>query len=111
MSATKSESRMRRLEGKVAIITGGSGGQGAVEARLFAQEGAAVAICDITNSPGEQVVRDIEVEGGQARYFHLDVSQEADWKDVVEKVLAWKGCLAILVNNAAILNRTGIIGT
>lgn len=102
---------MGRLEGKVALITGGSRGQGETEARLFAREGAAVAICDVLDAPGTEVARQITAEGGQARYFHLDVTQEEDWARVVAAILAWTGRLTTLVNNAGILNRTGIMGT
>jgi len=100
-----------RLQGKVAIITGGARGQGEIEARLFVREGAAVAICDVLDEAGETVAKSIQAEGGEARYFHLDVTQQADWERVVGEVVRWKGRLTTLVNNAGILNRTGTIGT
>lgn len=102
---------MGRLEGKVAIITGGSRGQGAAEARMFAREGAAVAICDILDAEGEDLARAISKDGGAARYFHLDVADPANWAAVVDDVMAWQGRLTTLVNNAGILNRTGVMDT
>ena len=62
-----------RLEGKVALISGGARGQGAVEARLFAQEGAKVVIADILDEQGKQVEAEIAEAGGDATYVHLDV--------------------------------------
>ncbi|MFG1466331.1 SDR family oxidoreductase [Xanthobacter sp. DSM 24535] len=102
---------MGRLEGKVAIITGGSRGQGESEAWMFAREGAAVAICDVLDAPGEAVARQISDDGLEARYFHLDVTDPTNWADAVAGVIAWKGRLTTLINNAGIVNRTGIMGT
>jgi 3alpha(or 20beta)-hydroxysteroid dehydrogenase len=102
---------MGRLQGKVAIITGASRGQGETEARMFAREGAAVALCDVLDEAGAAVAREICAEGGEARYFHLDVVDPANWAEVVAAVMGWQGRLTTLINNAGILNRTGIMGT
>ena len=65
-----------RLEGKVALITGGARGQGAAESRLFAREGAKVVIADVLDADGMAVAAQINELGGDATYVHLDVSSE-----------------------------------
>jgi 3alpha(or 20beta)-hydroxysteroid dehydrogenase len=102
---------MLKLNNQVALITGGSRGQGAEEARLFAAEGAAVAICDVLESEGEELARSITASGGQARFFPLDVTSEEQWIKTVADVVAWKGKLSILVNNAGIINQMGVLDT
>jgi NAD(P)-dependent dehydrogenase (short-subunit alcohol dehydrogenase family) len=91
-----------RLEGKVAIITGGAHGMGAEEARLFAREGAKVAIADIREEDGRKVEAEISEAGGQAMFVMLDVTKEDQWEWVVDQVVAQFGKLNILVNNAGI---------
>ena len=68
-----------RLEGKVALISGGGRGQGAVEARLFAREGAKVVFGDVLDDAGKQVEAEIHEAGAEATYVHLDVTREDDW--------------------------------
>ena len=99
---------MGRLDGKVAIISGGARGQGEVEARLFAQEGAKVVFGDILDDAGRQVEAAIRQAGGEAIYVHLDVTQEADWQEAVQTAVSTYGKLDILVNNAGILRRDSI---
>ena len=100
---------MGRLDGKVAIISGGARGQGAAEARLFAKEGARVVFGDIRDDEGRQVEAEIQELGGDAVYVHLDVTSEADWQRVVRDTIDRYGRLDILVNNAAIIiPRVGI---
>ncbi len=94
-----------RLENKVAIISGGARGQGAVEARLFASEGASVVFGDILDDEGLKVEAQIREAGGEATYVHLDVTVEADWQKVMDTALAKYGKLDILINNAAIIPR------
>ena len=91
-----------RLEGKVALITGGARGQGAAEARLFAREGAKVVIADVLDPDGMAVAAEINELGGDATFVHLDVSSEADWQQAVEATVSAYGKLDVLVNNAAI---------
>ena len=94
---------MGKLDGKVAIISGGARGQGAVEAKLFAQEGAKVVFGDIRDDEGRQVEAEIQELGCDAIYVHLDVTSEAEWQKVVQDTIARYGKLDILVNNAAII--------
>jgi NAD(P)-dependent dehydrogenase (short-subunit alcohol dehydrogenase family) len=94
-----------RLAGKVALITGGARGQGAVEARLFAREGAKVVIGDIRDEEGAGVAAEIAEAGGDARYVHLDVTSEEDWRRAIRTVVAEFGKLNVLVNNAGIWRR------
>ena len=91
-----------RLEGKVAIITGGASGMGAEECRIFAREGAKVVIADVSEDLGRQVEAEIAESGGDAVFMKLDVTSEADWQAAVEATVARYGKLDILVNNAGI---------
>ena len=100
-----------RLEGKVALISGGARGQGAVEAQLFAREGAKVVFGDILDESGKQVEAEIHEAGGEATYVHLDVTREDDWRTAVNTAIERYGKLDILVNNAGILIRKGIEDT
>ena len=93
---------MPRLDGKVAIISGGARGMGASEAKLFAKEGAKVVFGDILDDEGKQVEAEIHETGGDALYVHLDVTQETDWRAAVELATSRYGKLDILVNNAGI---------
>ncbi len=89
---------MGRLDGKIAVITGGARGQGAVEGELFASEGATVVLTDVLDEVGERAAG--EIEG--AEYQHLDVRSESEWQTVVDDVVARHGRIDVLVNNAAI---------
>ena len=91
-----------RLEGKVALISGGARGMGAVEARLFAREGAKVVIGDVLEEEGRRTVQEINDAGGQAHFERLDVTKEDDWQKIVTQTTARFGGLDILVNNAGI---------
>jgi len=92
---------MGRLDGKVAIITGGARGQGAAEARLFAAEGARVMLADVLDEEGAAVAAEI---GDAARYAHLDVTDEGQWAAAVGLTEATFGPVTVLVNNAGILH-------
>ena len=82
--------------------------RGAVEARMFASEGAKVLIADILDDLGRQVEAEIAESGGDATYVHLDVTSESDWSDAVRTAVDNYGKLDILVNNAGILIRASV---
>ena len=90
---------MNRLDGKVALISGGARGIGAETARLMAEAGAEVAIGDVLDEPGRQTAAAI---GRAALYTRLDVTSEADWQAAIAAVTGHFGGLDILVNNAGI---------
>ncbi len=94
---------MGKLDGKVALISGGARGQGAAEAHTFAREGAKVVFGDVRDEDGKQVEADIRAAGGDAVYVHLDVTNEADWRSAVQEAVSRYGKLDILVNNAGIV--------
>ena len=73
-----------RLEGKVAFISGGARGMGAVEARLFAREGAKVGIGDTLVDEGRAVAAEINESGGECLFVRLDVTSESDWERAIE---------------------------
>lgn len=90
-----------RLHGKLAIVTGGASGIGAATCRLFAREGArGVVITDLNEAAGTALEADIRREGGNATFRPLDVTQEPQWIETVDAVIARYGRLDILVNNA-----------
>ncbi len=91
-----------RFNGKIALVTGGSRGQGAAEARLFARDGANVLVCDVLDEEGEATAQAIRNSGGAAEYRRLDVASETDWQAAIDHVSAVYGGLHILVNNAGI---------
>src|SRR2546425_8451826 len=94
---------MGKLDGKVALISGGARGQGAAEAETFAREGAKVVFGDVRDAEGQKVEATIRAHGGETVYVHLDVTREADWKSAVQTATGRFGKLDILVNNAAIV--------
>ncbi|MGB5097954.1 MAG: glucose 1-dehydrogenase [Porticoccaceae bacterium] len=96
---------MSNLNGKVALITGAARGQGAAEARLFAQRGAKVMLCDILDSEGQAVAAEI---GANAAYLRLDVTSEASWQAAVKATVSKFGKLNVLVNNAGIVKVTDL---
>jgi cyclopentanol dehydrogenase len=93
-----------RLEGKVAMVTGASRGQGASITRLFCEEGAAVVGLDVLDADGEELCAELRGQGFQATYAHLDVARETDWPAAVETCRERYGDPDILVNNAGIVS-------
>lgn len=91
---------MGRLEGKVAIITGGARGMGEATSRLFVAEGARVAIADLLEDAGTALAAEL---GSATRFYRHDVTSEEDWAALVRSVEADLGPVDILVNNAGIL--------
>ena len=92
----------RRLEGKVAIISGAAHGMGAEEARLFGSEGAKVVIADILEEEGKQVEAQISEAGGEGMFVRTDVTSEEEWQRVVQDTVSRFGKLDILVNDAGL---------
>ena len=97
-----------RLEGKVALISGGARGIGAATARLMAGEGASVVIADVLEKEGMETEAKISEAGGEVLFVRLDVTSEADWNAAVSVTVTKYGKLDILVNNAGISSRTGV---
>ena len=94
---------MGKLDGKVALISGGGRGQGAAEAHVFTAEGAKVVFGDVRDEEGRKVEAEIRAKGGDAVYLHLDVTREEDWRKAVAKAVNRYGKLNVLVNNAGII--------
>src|SRR2546422_8527811 len=105
---------MDRLNGKVALISGGARGQGATEAGLFVREGAKVVIGDVRDDLCKATADAISAQaaGGNAvRAIHLDVTRAADWRLAVDTCVREFGGLDILINNAGIFNMSGLEDT
>jgi 3alpha(or 20beta)-hydroxysteroid dehydrogenase len=88
-----------KLDGRVALVTGGARGQGACEAQLFAGEGASVVVADVLDDPGREVAAQL---GDRGRFIHLDVTSEASWAEAVDFAVERFGHLDALVNNAGV---------
>jgi NAD(P)-dependent dehydrogenase (short-subunit alcohol dehydrogenase family) len=99
---------MARLEGKVALISGGASGIGAAHVRLFAREGAKVVCGDIQEELGRRVVDEAVAAGGQAEFVRLDVTDLASWQAAVSLAVTRFGRLTTLVNNAGIYHPGGV---
>jgi NAD(P)-dependent dehydrogenase (short-subunit alcohol dehydrogenase family) len=93
---------MGRVEGKVAIVTGGASGLGKASCLLLAKEGAKVAVADINDEGGEKVVSEIEGNGGAAQYWHIDVSDEREVSQAFSDIHQKFGRIDVLVNDAGI---------
>jgi 3alpha(or 20beta)-hydroxysteroid dehydrogenase len=96
---------MGRLDGKVAIVTGGARGQGEAEVRLFVAEGANVVVSDVLVEAGEEVAASL---GENAVFLRHDVSREDHWEAAINLANESFGGLDILVNNAGILHSATI---
>ena len=91
---------MGRLDGKVAIITGGARGQGAAEVRRFVSEGAKVVLGDVLDDLGKALAAELD----DALYLHHDVTDEDQWQQVVGEAEERFGKLDVLINNAGVLS-------
>ena len=97
---------MGRLDGKVAIVTGGARGQGGAEATLFRSEGAEVVVTDVLRAEGEVLAKEIG-----ATFLPHDVRGEEEWAEVVRQTLDRHGRVDVLVNNAGIFQRAKLLDT
>ena len=91
-----------RLKDKVALISGGARGMGAVEAELFATHGAKVVLGDVLVEEGQMTAEKIVEQGGEAHFQPLDVTDEGQWSSIVEETVSRFGRIDVLVNNAGI---------
>jgi len=98
---------MGKLDGKVAVITGGASGMGRASAILFAREGASVVVTDLNSQGGEMVVSEIAAAGGRAVFQRTDVTSEADIKAAIERAVQEYGRLDITFNNAGVAGAVG----
>jgi len=99
---------MGRLDGKVAIITGGAGGMGKMHGKFFVKEGAKVVVADLESSDGKNVAGEL---GENAMFVAFDVTDEASWESLVKETEDRFGPVSILVNNAGIVSQGSIVDT
>src|SRR4051812_46155232 len=95
---------MLRLDGKVALITGGSRGQGASHAERLATEGATVVCADVLDDAGAGTAARLCALGLAVEYVHLDVTSADDWSASIAAIADRHGRLDVLVNNAGIIH-------
>jgi NAD(P)-dependent dehydrogenase (short-subunit alcohol dehydrogenase family) len=100
---------MGKLQGKVAVITGGASGMGRATAIRFAKEGASVVLADLNAEGGEAVVKDCGAAGGRAVFHRVDVTSEPDIKAAVDRAVKEYGRLDIMFNNAGVAGAVGPI--
>jgi len=93
---------MKRVDNKVALITGAGLGIGRSTALLLAKHGAKMAVTDINDEVGKNLVSEIEAAGGSAKFWHLDTSDEENVQKVFSEVVSEFGSIDVLVNNAGI---------
>ncbi|MEJ8758036.1 SDR family oxidoreductase [Pontibacter sp. H259] len=98
-----------RLKGKVAIVTGGGSGIGEAICKKFAREGASVVVAGFPEDPVEDVVKEIQKEGGTALPFTADLSTEANARSCVETAVSQYGKLDILINNAGVFPEVNML--
>jgi 3alpha(or 20beta)-hydroxysteroid dehydrogenase len=99
---------MGKLDGKVALITGGANGQGAAESRGFVEEGAQVVVADVDDERGKLLADEL---GEAAVYVHHDVTSEDDWESAIRATDEAFGRLDVLLNNAGILKFSPLAAT
>jgi len=107
----KLEVAVRRLEDKVAVVTGGANGIGKAASLLFAREGSSVAIADRDGDAGRECEREIRSESGEARFIETDVSRDEAVAALCEETVRRYGGLDILVNGAGIDVEGAVVDT
>ena len=98
---------MGKLDGKVALITGGARGMGASHVRHFVEQGAEVVLGDMLDEEGEKLATEF---GDAVTYVHHDVTSESDWDAVVQRAVSAYGKIDVLVNNAGVLKVGSMAG-
>ncbi len=91
-----------RLDGKVALVSGGASGIGAAHVRVFAAEGARVVVADVQEDKGNEVADSVNTAGGVAVFVRLDVTNADDWQNAVNAAISRFGKLTTLINNAGV---------
>ena len=91
-----------RIDGKVALVTGGASGIGAAHVRVFAAEGAKVVVADVQEDKGREVADSVNNAGGVAVFVRLDVTNADDWQNAVNAAISQFGKLTTLINNAGV---------
>lgn len=99
------------FEQKVAVVTGAASGIGRAASLLFAECGASVALLDIDEEQGNQVLRDIHEQGGEARFYRCDVTSEEDCRRITREIVRDFGRVNILLNNAGVIVRKTVVET
>ncbi|ORU90841.1 MAG: cyclopentanol dehydrogenase [Cycloclasticus sp. symbiont of Poecilosclerida sp. M] len=94
---------MGRVSEKIILVTGGAMGMGRTHSELLAEEGGTIIVTDMNVEEGEAAVKRITDAGGNAEFMPLNVTSEADWTSVCDKIVAKHGRIDVLVNNAGIL--------
>lgn len=97
------------VKGKIALVTGAAIGIGAATAEVLAKNGATVIVGDISDEAGQATVDQIVKAGGKAEYISLDVTNEDQWKQVINAIVERHGGLDVLVNNAGIVKHTKLL--
>ncbi|MEU1994153.1 SDR family NAD(P)-dependent oxidoreductase [Nocardia gamkensis] len=98
---------MGKLDGKVAIITGGASGMGRIAGQLFAREGAKVVLADINAEAGKLAAEEIAAAGGEARFVEADLTSESDIEALVAATVDSYGRIDVLFSNAGVKNPLG----
>ena len=93
---------MGRLDGKVALITGGASGLGKATGQLMAKEGATVVLSDLQEVEGTAVSKQIKENGGHCFFIKQDTTSEEGWQDICDSILENHGHLDILLNGAGV---------
>ena len=98
-----------RLKGKVAIITGAASGIGRATALLFVKEGAKVVVADLDEAGGNEVIDQINSDGGEAMFVRTDVTSAADTQTMIKSTVDAYGKLDVMFNNAGIAMRLPVV--